>query len=214
MRNTGFIILGPPGAGKGTQAEILSQRLNLLKVSTGDILREAVSKGTELGKLAESYMNRGELVPDDIMLSLVEETLKGKDGFILDGFPRTINQAKGLEDILRKLGMEIKAVILLDVSDEEIVRRLSSRRVCIKCGAVYNMITSPPKIEGVCDRCGSELVIRSDDEPDTIRKRLEVYRRETAPLIDYYRKKGLLKEVNGTGDLKEVTEKLVALLNL
>lgn len=213
MKNLGFIILGPPGAGKGTQAEILSQKLNIKKISTGDILREAVSEGTELGKLAEKYMNRGELVPDDVMLTLIEETLKNSHGFILDGFPRTIIQAEGLDRILQKLGLELKVVFFLDVPDEEIVRRLSSRRSCVNCSAVYNMITSPPKNDEICDKCGTKLVIRSDDKPETIKKRLDVYRKQTAPLIDYYRRKGILKEISGTGNLQGVAEKLLSMLH-
>jgi len=212
MKNSGLIILGPPGAGKGTQAEILSKRLNIPKISTGDILREAVTEGSELGKMAEKYMNRGELVPDDVMLALIEESLKNSNGFILDGFPRTISQAKGLDKILKKLGLELKLVFLLDVPDEEIVKRLSSRRTCVNCGAVYNMITSPPKDDEICDKCGAKLVIRSDDKPETIRKRLDVYRKQTAPLIDYYRDRGILKEITGTGNLQDVAEKLISLL--
>ena len=201
-----FVFLGPPGAGKGTQAEIIAKKHGLVKISTGDILREAVKNGTELGKLADGYMKRGELVPDEIMLGLIEEELEKVDkGFILDGFPRTVKQAEGLDELLMKKNLSLKSVILLDVPDEEIVKRLSARRVCPNCGAVYNMIYNPPKNDEICDVCGTKLVQRKDDNPETIKRRLAVYREQTAPLIDYYNNKGLLVKINGTGKPEEIT---------
>ncbi len=201
-----FIFLGPPGAGKGTQAEIIAKKHGLVKISTGDILREAVKNGTELGKIADGYMKKGELVPDEIMLGLIEEQLEKIDrGFILDGFPRTVKQAVGLDELLARKRLPLKAVILLDVPDEEIVKRLSARRICPNCGAVYNMIYNPPRNDEICDVCGTKLVQRKDDNPETIRRRLDVYRERTAPLIGYYREKGLLVEVDGTGDPEKIT---------
>lgn len=209
------IFLGPPGAGKGTQADILARHTGATKVATGDILREAVARRTELGKIAEGYMKRGELVPDDIMLGIVEETLKElPDGFILDGFPRTLPQAQGLDQVLEKLGVHLDAVVSLVVPDEEIVRRLSARRVCPKCQATYNLLTQPPKEDEICDQCGTPLVRRPDDEPQTIRRRLEVYRAQTEPLIGYYRGKGLLVEVDGVGPTDEVARRIRAALGL
>ncbi|NPA95073.1 MAG: nucleoside monophosphate kinase, partial [Thermodesulfobacteria bacterium] len=164
---------------------------------------------TELGKKAEHYMKRGELVPDELILGLIEETLEAiKGGFILDGFPRTVSQAKSLDSLLESMGIALNGVVLLKVPDEAIVERLSARRVCPKCGAVYNMIFSPPAHNETCDRCGAHLVRREDDEPETIRNRLEVYHEQTAPLITYYGEKGLLIEVDGTGRLEEVTRRI------
>ncbi len=202
-----FVFLGPPGAGKGTQAEIIAKKHGLVKISTGDILREAVKNGTELGKLADGYMKRGELVPDEIMLGLIEEQLANIDkGFILDGFPRTVKQAEGLDELLQKKQLPLKAVILLDVPDEEIVKRLSARRVCPNCGAVYNLLYNPPKNDEICDVCGTKLVQRKDDNPETIKRRLDVYHKQTAPLIDYYRAKELLVKIDGTGKPEAITE--------
>ncbi len=202
-----FVFLGPPGAGKGTQAEIIAKKHGLVKISTGDILREAVKNGTELGKLADGYMKRGELVPDEIMLGLIEEQLANIDkGFILDGFPRTVKQAEGLDELLQKKHLPLKAVILLDVPDEEIIKRLSARRVCPNCGAVYNLLYNPPKNDEICDVCGTKLVQRKDDNPETIKRRLDVYHEQTAPLIDYYQAKGLLVKVDGTGKPEQITE--------
>lgn len=210
---SGFIFLGPPGAGKGTQAEIIAKKLGLAKIATGDILREAVRNKTRLGKIAEDYMKRGELVPDDLMLSLVKETLrKIKVGFILDGFPRTVRQAEGLQKMLKEEGAELKKVILIDAQDQVIIDRLSKRRVCPKCGAVYNLITNPPKNDEICDRCGSELVTRDDDRPETVKRRLEVYREKTQALIKYYNDKGILFEVDGNGDLNKVFERILEVM--
>ncbi len=206
MARLNLIFLGPPGAGKGTQAEIIAKRFHLTKLSTGDILRDAVRQGTPLGRQAQQYMEKGELVPDDVMLGLVEETLDTvKEGFILDGFPRTLQQAKGLEKILKDRQITIHHVILLQVPDEEIIRRLSARRVCPQCKATYNLLSHPPKEDERCDHCGVPLITRPDDKPETIQKRLDVYRKQTAPLIEYYKERGLLREVSGIGNPEAVT---------
>jgi len=202
-----LIFLGPPGSGKGTQAELFERRFGLKKISTGDLLRDAIRRGTELGKLAKEYINRGELVPDDVVVALVEEVLrKTSDGYILDGFPRTIEQAKSLDRILEKLGKKLDAAVLFAVPDDEIVRRLSARRICPKCHAVYNLVTKPPKEDEICDVCGTPLEMRDDDKPETVRRRIEVYRKDTEPLVDFYRKKGLLVEVKAVGNPEEVFE--------
>jgi len=206
MNTLNLVFLGPPGAGKGTQAERISEKFGLKRITPGDILRKEVENGTGLGKEVEGYMKRGELVPDEIVLEIIGEELERVgQGFILDGFPRTVAQAKGLDRILESRRWPLHAVIFLDVPDDEIVRRLSARRVCPSCGAVYNMITSPPNNNETCDRCGAHLVRRDDDEPETIRKRLRVYTQETAPLIDYYEKKRLLVRIDGARSLDEVT---------
>ncbi len=206
MKTLNLVFLGPPGAGKGTQAQRISEKLGLKRITPGDILRKEVEKGTRLGKEVAGYMEKGELVPDEMVLEIIGEELERVgQGFILDGFPRTVAQAKGLDRILESRSWLLHAVVFLDVPDDEIVRRLSARRVCPSCGAVYNMITSPPRNNETCDRCGAHLVRRGDDEPETIRKRLEVYTKETAPLIDYYEKKGLLVRIDGARSLDEVT---------
>jgi len=184
-----LILFGPPGAGKGTQAAILADTYGLRKISTGDLLREAVREGTPLGQQARRYMDAGELVPDDVILGLVREVVAGDDtsrGFILDGFPRTIPQAEALDRMLAEIGRPLSAVAVLDVDDDVLVRRLSGRRTCSSCGAVYNVNTGEVPANGKCPRCGGELIQRSDDEPATIRRRLQVYRDQTAPLLDYY----------------------------
>ena len=213
MEGLGLILLGPPGSGKGTQAELFENRLGLKKISTGDILRDAIRKGTELGKLAKEHINRGELVPDDVVVALVEEALKKtSDGYILDGFPRTIEQAKRLDRILEKLGKKLDAAVLFAVPDEEIIKRLSARRVCPKCHAVYNMVTKPPKRDEICDICGTPLVMRDDDKPETVRRRIEVYRRNTEPLVNFYRDRGLLVEVKAIGNPEEVFNLIIGAL--
>ena len=207
MEGLSLIFLGPPGSGKGTQAELFERRFGLKKISTGDLLRDAIRRGTELGKLAKEYINKGELVPDDVVVALVEEVLgKTSDGYILDGFPRTIEQAKSLDRILEKLGKKLDAAVLFAVPDDEIIRRLSARRICPKCHAVYNLVTKPPKEDEICDVCGTPLEMRDDDKPETVRRRIEVYRKDTELLVDFYRKKGLLVEVKAVGNPEEVFE--------
>jgi len=214
MENNGYriVFLGPPGAGKGTQASLLSEKYGIRKISTGDILREAVRRGTELGKKAKKYMDAGDLVPDDIIIGLIEEQIEGIDSFILDGFPRTMKQAEALDRLLSERDKPLSHVIFVNVPDEEIVKRLTARRVCPNCGAVYNMIYNPPKRDEICDVCGTPLVQRSDDREDVIRNRLKVYRESTAPLIDYYRGKGIFYEVDGVGKVEEVLKRIEGVL--
>lgn len=213
MERLNLIFLGPPGAGKGTQADLLANQYGYIKVSTGDILREAVKNKTPLGKKAESYMKRGELVPDDIMLGLIEDTIKKiGNGFILDGFPRTLPQAKGLEEILKKNGLQIHKVIFIDVSDDVIIQRLSSRRVCPNCKATYNLISNPPKKDEICDQCGTNLIQRPDDNPDVIKTRLKVYRAHTQPLIDFYAMKNILIKIDGEGTPDEISNAIARAL--
>jgi len=199
-----LVFLGPPGAGKGTQARELARELNVPQVATGDMLREAVANGTPLGREAKAYMDRGALVPDDVIIRLIAERLAQPDakrGFILDGFPRTIPQADALERLLGELGVLLDRVIYFDVADAELVRRLSGRRSCPKCQSTFHVTSNPPKRENVCDRCGSTLVQREDDREDTVRKRLNVYAEQTSPLLERYRKRGVLKTVTGEGTI-------------
>lgn len=201
-----LIFLGPPGAGKGTQAEMVSAKLGVPQISTGDILRDAVRRKTDLGARAKAHMDSGGLVPDEIMLSLVERRLAEPDcagGFLLDGYPRTLPQAEALDRVLAG-GKGIDAVVLIEVDDDEVVARLSRRRVCPRCKALYNLDGNPPKKPGVCDQCGGALVTRSDDAEATVRTRLEVYRKETLPLVEYYRGKGILKRVKSEGGIQKV----------
>ncbi len=205
------VFLGPPGAGKGTQAKFLQGKYGACQVSTGDILRKAVEDRTPLGKKAAQYLDRGELVPDDVMLNLVAERLREKDcekGFILDGFPRTVTQAEGLEKILRDVGCGLDSVLCIRVPQGVLVQRLSARRSCKKCGSLYHVIFNPPRREGFCDRCDGELYQRQDDREETVAARLHVFETQTAPLIDYYRKKGLLKEIDGVGGVEEVRSRI------
>ncbi|WP_198468518.1 adenylate kinase [Acetomicrobium sp. S15 = DSM 107314] len=202
-----LIFLGPPGAGKGTVAAKIKEAYGIAHISTGDILRENVKRGTSLGKLAERYMQAGDLVPDDIIVEMVESRLQEPDcseGFILDGFPRTLPQAEALDRILKKLKVKLDAVILLEVDDETIVKRLSGRRVCPKCGAIYNVSFNPPKADSLCDHCGEMAIQRNDDKEEVVRQRLAVYRERTAPLIDYYLRKGILKKVEAARGSDEV----------
>lgn len=213
-----LILLGPPGSGKGTQATVLMDRYNIPQISTGDLFRKNISEGTELGKKAESYTKKGELVPDEVVLGMVADRLEQddcKDGYILDGFPRTVPQAEGLKELLAKRGTSLDATVLIDVPDEEIVDRLSSRRTCEKCGAIYNTKTNPPPADGVCTSCGAKdsIVQRADDTAETIKQRLNVYHRSTAPLVEYYRDAGLLLEVDGTKSPDKVTEAIVEALS-
>ena len=210
-----MIIMGPPGSGKGTQAARISENYGVPAVSTGDMLREAIANGTALGKEAKSYMEKGELVPDKLVIDIVRERLAETDvadGFLLDGFPRSAGQAVALGETLTARGKKIDLVLNIAVPDEEIVRRLSRRRVCPKCNAVYHLDHKPPTAEGVCDSCGSGIVQRNDDNEETIKNRLAVYRQSSEPLIEYYRKMGLLAEVSGTKPIDEVFGDVAALI--
>ena len=203
-----LVFLGPPGAGKGTQAERIAGMYGIAHISTGDIFRENIKKGTELGRKAKEYMDRGELVPDEVVIGIVREALAGEScsqGFLLDGFPRTVAQADALEEMLHEIGRPLDRVVNLNVPDQVVVERLTARRTCRNCGRNYHLAFNPPKVDGVCDACGGELYQREDDREDTVRARLEEYRRKTQPLIDYYRDKGLLVEVPGDGSVDEVT---------
>jgi len=206
-----LVLLGAPGAGKGTQAKKLIEKYKIPQISTGDILRQAVANGTPLGKEAKSFMDKGELVPDSVVLGLVEERLKQNDtgnGYILDGFPRNTAQAKALDTILKNLSKPLTAAVSVDVPMDDLMKRLTGRRTCKSCGQMFNVYFNPPKKEGVCDKCGGELYQRDDDKEATIRKRLEVYEAQTAPLADYYSGKGILKSVNGTGSIDDIFNKL------
>lgn len=205
--------MGPPGAGKGTQAVRLAERWGVPHVSTGDAFRRAVAASTPLGELARGYMERGELVPDEVVNGVVAERLGQEDcraGFVLDGYPRTVGQAEALRRLTRDRGQPLDAVVNLAVSEEELVRRAEGRWVCPRCGANYHLRFRPPRERGRCDGCGAELAQRPDDRPDTVRQRLRVYREQTEPLLEFYRREGLLVEVNGSGSVEEVTEAIVA----
>jgi len=207
-----LVLLGPPGAGKGTQAERLEKELRLPHVASGDLFREHLKNKTELGLLAKEYMDKGELVPDDVTIAMIRERLQEPDcdqGAILDGFPRTLAQAQGLDRMLADMGRRLDGVLYIAVPDEELVRRLSGRWICRQCQTPYHAIFSPPAKEGVCDACGGELYQRDDDRPETVRARLKVYHQQTAPLIDYYRQAGLLVEVDGSGDIETVSAALL-----
>jgi adenylate kinase len=207
-----LVFLGPPGAGKGTQAKLLSQRMGFLHLSTGDLLREAVKNQTPLGKKAKEYMDRGELVPDELIVQLIEETMPKDGNVILDGFPRTVNQALALEEMLKGKGEKISKVLFFDVPDEVIIDRLSGRRVCSKCGAVYHVKYNQPKIEGVCDLCGGSLVQRDDDKEDVVKKRLEVYRKQTQPLIEFYQDRGIIYRLDAEKGVEELFEEVKGLV--
>ena len=202
-----IVMLGAPGAGKGTQAKMIAEEYGIPHVSTGDIFRANVSKGTQLGVEAKKYMDQGLLVPDELTVKILLDRVAKEDcagGYVLDGFPRTIPQAQVLDEALDKLGEKLDYAIDVDVPDENIVRRMSGRRACLKCGATYHVEHIPPKKEGVCDDCGSELVLRDDDKAETVSTRLKIYHDQTQPLIDYYTQKGILKTVDGTMDMKDV----------
>jgi adenylate kinase len=207
-----LVLLGPPGSGKGTQAERLKEQLGLPHVASGDLFRHHISNQTELGRLAKGYIDRGELVPDDVTIAMVRERLQQPDcdeGVILDGFPRTLPQAQALDEILASRGRALSGVLYINVPDEELVRRLSGRWLCRRCQTPYHVVFSPPAQEGVCDECGGELYQRDDDRPETVRARLRVYHEQTAPLIDYYRRASLLVEVDGAGDIETVNATLL-----
>lgn len=205
--NKNIILLGAPGAGKGTQAQILKEKYNIPHISTGDMFREAIKNKTPLGTLADSYISKGHLVPDDVTIALVKERLSKDDcanGYLLDGFPRTLVQAEALAKLSKEINREINLVINIDVKEEILIDRISGRRICKSCGASYHIKNMPPKVEGVCDHCGGELYIRKDDNVDALKVRLEHYRNETKPLIEYYSKEGLLKTVDGAIGLDNV----------
>lgn len=202
-----LVMLGAPGAGKGTQAALISQKYNVPHISTGDILRDAVSRKTELGKQVKAYVDAGKLVPDELVIDIVKERLGQEDcskGFILDGFPRTVAQAEALQEVLEKMNKKLDAVLDIEVDEDELVRRLTQRRQCRDCGKIYHLIYNPPQVEGVCDKCGGEIYQRADDEETAIKKRLEEYRSKTQPLISYYQKIGLLQYINGKKATDEV----------
>jgi adenylate kinase len=204
-----IVLLGGPGSGKGTQAQKLINKLGVPQISTGDIFRAAVKEGTPMGLKAKAFMEQGELVPDDVVIGVVEERLTKPDldkGYMLDGFPRTVGQAQALDKILASQSKGLNHVVLVDVPDEELVKRLSGRRTCrnSECGKMYHVMFNPPKKEGICDACGSELYQRADDSEATIRERLSVYNSQTSPLIDYYDKKGLLRRVEGVGPIEQI----------
>ena len=210
-----LILLGAPGAGKGTQAEKIVEKYGIPAISTGNILRAAVKDGTEMGLKAKSFMDAGQLVPDEVVIGIIKDRLKEKDcenGFILDGFPRTIPQAEALTAALEKINEKMDYAIDVDVPDENIVNRMSGRRACLNCGATYHIVSIPTKVEGICDRCGQPVVLRDDDKPETVQKRLTVYHEQTQPLIDYYKKQSILKTVDGTQPMEKVFADIVAIL--
>lgn len=206
-----IILMGAPGAGKGTQAKILMDRYDIVQISTGDMLRAAIKAGTELGKSAKSYMDQGKLVPDDVIVGLIKDRLKEDDcnnGFILDGFPRTLAQAEELNTVLKDINKELDFVISFDVTEKELIERLTGRRICKNCGTSFHIKFNPPKKENICDNCGGELYTRDDDNEETAKNRLTVYNKQTAPLIEYYKEKGIYKEVNGEQGIDEIAAEL------
>ena len=210
-----IIMLGAPGAGKGTQAKKIAEKYGIPHISTGDIFRANIKNGTELGKKAKSFIDKGQLVPDELTLDLIMDRFKEddcKNGYVLDGFPRTIPQAEALDEALKANGEKVDFAIDIDVPDENIVRRMGGRRACVNCGATYHIVYSPTKVEGKCDKCGEELIVRDDDKPETVLSRLEVYHNQTQPLIDYYNEQGILKSVDGTIDMKDVFNEIVKIL--
>ena len=210
-----IIMLGAPGAGKGTQAKKIAAKYEIPHISTGDIFRANIKNGTELGKKAKSFMDQGLLVPDELTVDLVMDRIQKEDcknGYILDGFPRTIPQAEALDQALKALGDKLDYAIEVDVPDENIVKRMAGRRACVHCGATYHIVHAPTKVENICDVCGGDLILRDDDKPETVTKRLTVYHNQTKPLIDYYKEEGILETVDGTADLEDVFKAVVAIL--
>ena len=210
-----IIMLGAPGAGKGTQAMKIAEKYQIPHISTGDIFRANIKEGTELGKKAKSYMDQGQLVPDELTLELIMDRFQNPDcanGYVLDGFPRTIPQAEALTEALAKKGETIDYAINVEVPDENIINRMGGRRACLACGATYHIVYAPTKVEGVCDRCGEKLVLRDDDKPETVKNRLNVYHTQTQPLIEYYTKQGKLAEVDGTQSMEDVFNAIVNIL--
>ncbi len=210
-----IIMLGAPGAGKGTQAKMLAEKYDIPHISTGDIFRANIKNGTELGTKAKEYMDKGLLVPDELVVDLVVDRFKQddcKNGYVLDGFPRTIPQAESLDAALEQINDKVDFAVNVEVPDENIIRRMSGRRACVACGATYHIVHIPTKVEGICDKCGEELILREDDKPETVKKRLDVYHEQTQPLIDYYEGKNVLAEVDGTKDMNEVFDSIVNIL--
>jgi len=210
-----IVMLGAPGAGKGTQAKMIAEKYGIPHESTGDIFRANIKNGTDLGKEAKTYMDKGELVPDELTVRILLDRVAQEDcknGYVLDGFPRTIPQAEVLDTELTKLGEKIDYAINVEVPDENIIKRMSGRRACLSCGATYHIEHVPPKKEGICDKCGSELVLRDDDKEETVKNRLNVYHQQTQPLIDFYNNKKVLKEVDGTVDMKDVFKAITDIL--
>ncbi len=208
-----IVMLGAPGAGKGTQAKKLIDEFGIPQISTGDILRQNIAQGTPLGKEAKGYMDKGELVPDKVVMGLVEDRLKQPDcqkGFILDGFPRNTAQAAALDEMLKGINMPLQLAISIDVPFDDLMKRLTGRRTCRSCGQMYNVYFTPSKVEGKCDKDGGELYQRDDDKEETIKKRLQVYESQTAPLIDYYSKKGIVRKIDGTGSISDIYGKITA----
>lgn len=210
-----IIMLGAPGAGKGTQAKRIAAKYTIPHISTGDIFRANIKNGTELGKKAKTYMDQGLLVPDELVVDLVVDRVNQEDcrnGYVLDGFPRTIPQAEALDKALAALGQKMDYAIDVDVPDENIIKRMGGRRACVGCGATYHLVYAAPKTDGICDTCGGELILRDDDKPETVEKRLGVYHEQTQPLIEYYTKAGILKTVDGTVDMEDVFAAIVSIL--
>lgn len=210
-----IIMLGAPGAGKGTQAKKIAAQYSIPHISTGDIFRANIKNNTELGQKAKTYMDKGELVPDSLVVDLIMDRFKEADcanGYVLDGFPRTIPQAEALDNALKANGEKIDFAINVEVPDENIINRMSGRRACVGCGATYHIKYNPTKVEGVCDACGEKLILRDDDKPETVKNRLSVYHEQTQPLIDYYNKAGVLAEVDGTKDMEDVFKDIVNIL--
>lgn len=210
-----IIMLGAPGAGKGTQAKRIAEKYGVPHISTGDIFRMNIKNGTELGEKAKTYMDKGMLVPDELVVDLVVDRVAkddAKNGYVLDGFPRTIPQAEALDKALETIGEKVDYAVNVEVPDENIVNRMAGRRACVSCGATYHLVHIPTKLEGICDTCGSELILREDDKPETVKKRLEIYHDQTQPLIEYYTKKNILVEVDGTKDMAEVFNAIVKVL--
>jgi len=210
-----IIMLGAPGAGKGTQAKKIAEKYGIPHISTGDILRANIKEGTALGAQAKGYMDQGQLVPDELVVDLVVDRLAkddAKKGCVLDGFPRSIPQAKALHDALEAAGTKLDYAINVEVSDKDIVKRMSGRRACLECGATYHIDSMPSKVDGICDVCGAKLVIRDDDQPETVLKRLDVYHAQTQPLVDYYQAEGILREVDGTQAIEAIFDQIVAIV--
>ena len=212
-----IIMLGAPGAGKGTQAKKIAEKCGIPHISTGDIFRANIKNGTELGKKSKTYMDQGLLVPDELVCDLVVDRIQQDDckkGYILDGFPRTIPQAESLDKALQAIGEKMDYAIDVEVPDENIVKRMGGRRACVGCGATYHLVYAPTKKEGICDVCGGELILRDDDKPETVQKRLGVYHEQTQPLIDYYKNQGILREVDGSVDMEDVFKEILNILGV